>query len=107
MEFSKEYNSLPNKLVVDPSLIHITDSQNEIKIESKNINVESTGNNNISELNLIGKHGGGSSNVQSNAKLHIGAHNAGGDLIGGGIGFFTYDESIKLIRSYHINKKKY
>lgn len=24
----------------------------------------------------------------------------------GGIGFFTYDESIKLIRSYHINKKK-
>ena len=24
----------------------------------------------------------------------------------GGIGFFTYDESINLIRSYHINKKK-
>ena len=31
MEFSKEYNSLPNKLVVDPSLINITDSENEIK----------------------------------------------------------------------------
>ena len=35
MEFSKEYNNLPNKLVVDPSLIHITDSQNEIRIESE------------------------------------------------------------------------
>ena len=94
MEFSKEYDSLPNTLVVDPSLIHITDSQNEIKIESKKINVESSGNSNIAELNLIGKHGGGSSVNQSNSKLHIGAHNAGGQLIGGGIGFFTnYDST--------------
>lgn len=89
MEFSKEYDSLQNTLVVDPSLIHITDSQNEIKIESKKINVESSGNSNIAELNLIGKHGGGLSDNQSNAKLHIGAHNAGGQLIGGGVGFFT------------------
>ena len=89
MEFSKEYDSLPNTLVVDPSLIHITDSQNEIKIESKKINVESNGNSNIAELNLIGKHGGMSTALQSNAKLHIGAHNNSGQLIGGGIGFFT------------------
>ena len=89
MEFSKEYNSLPNKLVVDPSLIHITDSQHEIRIESKKINVESSGNSNIAELNLIGKHGGGTTNLQSNAKLHIGAHDNQGKLIGGGIGFFT------------------
>ena len=73
MEFSKDYNSLPNKLVVDPSLINITDSQHEIRIESKKINVESSGNSNIAELNLIGKHGGGTTNLQSNAKLHIGA----------------------------------
>ena len=71
----------------------------KLKIESKKINVESSGNSNIAELNLIGKHGGMSTALQSNAKLHIGAHNNSGQLIGGGIGFFTNSDST----SYDIN----
>ena len=89
MEFSKEYENLPNKLVVDPSLINITDSKSEVNIISNKVDVISDGSNNVAELNLIGKYGGNNTAVQSNAKLHIGAHNNPGELIGGGIGFFT------------------
>ena len=72
MEFSKDYNSLPNKLVVDPSLINITDSKSEINIISNKVDLISDGSNNIAELNLVGKYQGDNNNL-GNAKLHIGA----------------------------------
>jgi hypothetical protein len=91
MEFSKHYNSLPNKLVVDPSLINITDSASEINIISNKVDVISDGSNNIAELNLVGKYQGDNNNL-GNAKLHIGAYKSdgtGSSLVGGGICFFS------------------
>ena len=90
MEFSKDYNSLPNKLVVDPSLINITNSESEINIISNKVDVISDGSNNIAELNLVGKYPGASSNT-GNAKLHVGAYkdDSGKKLSGGGVCFFT------------------
>ena len=91
MEFSKDYNSLTNKLVIDPSLINITDSASEINIISNKVDVISDGSNNIAELNLVGKYQGDNNNL-GNAKLHIGAFkdNAGtSTLVGGGICFFS------------------
>ena len=92
MEFSKYYNSLPNKLVVDPSLINITDSASEINIISNKVDVISDGSNNIAELNLVGKYQGDNNNL-GNAKLHIGAFKDTGsgtsNLVGGGICFFS------------------
>ena len=90
MEFSKDYNSLPNKLVVDPSLINITDSKSEINIISNKVDLISDGSNNIAELNLVGKYQGDNNNL-GNAKVHIGAFKdtGGPNLIGGGICFFT------------------
>ena len=91
MEFSKDYNSLPNKLVVDPSLINITDSASEINIISNKVDVISDGSNNIAELNLVGKYQGDNNNL-GNAKLHIGTFKEIGgtsNLVGGGICFFS------------------
>ena len=91
MEFSKDYNSLPNKLVVDPSLINITDSKSEINIISNKIDLISDGSNNIAELNLVGKYQGTITAETGNAKLHVGAYKdqIGKTLAGGGICFFT------------------
>ena len=94
MEFSKEYNNLPNKLVVDPSLINITDSESDINFTSNTIVVTSDGSNNIANLDLVGKYTTQTSNT-GNAKLHIGAYkdNSGKKLNGGGITFFTQANS--------------
>ena len=94
MEFSKDYNSLPNKLVVDPSLINITDSKSEINIISNKIDLISDGSNNIAELNLVGKYQGTITAETGNAKLHVGAYKdqSGKTLAGGGICFFTHKE---------------
>ena len=79
-----------NKLVVDPSLINITDSKSEINIISNKVDLISDGSNNIAELNLVGKYQGDNNNL-GNAKLHIGAFKdtGGPNLVGGGICFFT------------------
>ena len=94
MEFSKDYNSLPNKLVVDPSLINITDSASDINITSNKIDITSDSSNNIAELNLVGKYKQGITTETGNAKIHFGAYkdNSGKKLNGGGICFFTQKE---------------